>query len=244
MKGGARITALLGFATSGILVAGGAILVATASSASADPGSGGALSVVAAPTVLADNSMAPGDTIYWPINVGLNASTSGHLTLKVVSSNALATNPDGLRLALASCSVAWTMSSDPTVAPTCAGGSEKTVIPEQPFASISATKVWDLGTIARVSTTPVMATISLAGAVPTELQGAEGDMDFGFTALGTTVHADPADPPAKVLGYTGVDPVGPALLAAGLLLAGFTLARVRARMARREFPVDTAGAIL
>ena len=244
MKSGARIAALLSFATSGLLVTTGAMLVATASSASADPGSGGSLSVVAAPTVLADDSMAPGDTIYWPINVGLNASTSGHLTLKVVSSKALATNPDGLRLALASCSVAWTTSPDPTVAPTCTGGTEKSIIPDQPFAGISATKVWDLGTIARVSTTPIMATISLAGTVPSELQGAEGDMDFGFTALGTTVHASPSDPPEKVLGFTGIDPIGPILLALGLLLAGFTLARIRSRLARREDDRAETGAFL
>jgi hypothetical protein len=190
--------------------------------------------------------MAPGDNIYWPINVGLNASTSAHLTLKIVSSNLLATDPAGLRLALASCSAAWTMPSDPTVAPTCTGGTEKPIIPEQPFAGIGASKVWDLGTIARVSSMPLMATISLAGTVPTTLQGAEGDMDFGFTALGTTVHADPSDPPEKILGHTGLDPVGPLLLAAGLLLAGLTLARVRSRAGEAKDNEDrrATGAVL
>ncbi len=228
----ARLTALLGFATSGVIFGVGIVLVATAGSASAGTvPDGGTLSVLAAPTVLSDESMSPGDNIYWPINVGLNASTSGHLTLKVVSSNPLATNPAGLHLALASCTVPWTMGTPATDPPTCSG-TTTSIIPDQPFASISPTKVWDIGTVARVSTLPMIATISLAGSVPIELQGAQGDMDFGFTALGTTVHADPSDPAVPILAHTGVDPLGPLLLAAGLLLAGFTLARVRRSASR------------
>ena len=243
MRNGARMTALLGFATSGILVAVGAVLVAAAGSASAGTvPDGGSLSVVAAPTVLSDDSMSPGDTIFWPINVGLNASTSGHLTLKVVASNPLATDPAGLRLALDSCTVPWTMGALATDPPTCAG-TTKSIIPEQPFADISASKTWDIGTVARVSTLPMMATISLAGSVPTALQGAQGDMDFGFTALGTTVHADPADPTVPILAHTGIDPVGPLLLAAGLLLAGFTLARVRSRSNRRVSDLRESGEV-
>ncbi len=229
-----RSEALAGFGCSAALVAVGLVLVASASSASADPFSGGVLQLVATPGVLADRSMAPGDTIYWPITANLDASTPGKLSLQIDSSDALATNAGGLRLALASCPVAWTIPADPAVAPTCQGGPGTVLVPVTPFADISSTTAWPLGTMAAVSSMPMMATISLPGAVPAMLQGASGSVDFGFTALGDTEHASPSDPSGRVLGETGVDPTGPLLLAAGLLVAGITLARLRAAIARRE----------
>jgi hypothetical protein len=236
-----RLEALIGFGSATALVAVGAVLVASASSASADPISGGGvLQLVATPGVLADDSMAPGDTIYWPITADLNASTPGELSLRVESSDPLATSVAGLRLALASCPVAWVIPSDPTIAPACRGGAGNILIPDTAFANISATEVWDLGTVAAVSTTPMMATISLPDTVPSALQGAAGTVDFGFTALGDTAHASPSDPSSPVLGLTGVDPAGPILLAAGLLLAGLTLARHRRMLARRESLIEVA----
>jgi hypothetical protein len=229
-----RVEAIVGFAVAAGLLATGAILVASAGPASAAPISGGVLQLVATPGVLSDQTMAPGDTIYWPIDANLNATTTGELTLQITSSDLLATNPGGLRLALASCPVAWDMSHTPAQPPTCNSGVGTTVIPDSAFANISASHVWDLGTVGAVSSTPMMATISLPGAVPSVLQGASASINFGFTALGDTANASPSDPPVHVLGLTGVDPTGPALLAAGLLLAGFTLARVRAALGRRE----------
>jgi hypothetical protein len=226
-----RIDALVGFGCSAALVATGAVLVASASSASAAPVSGGVLQLVATPGVLADSSMAPGDTIYWPITADLDASTSGELSLQIESSDALATDAGGLRLALASCPVAWDIPVDPTVAPTCQGGAGTVLVPDTAFANISPTRVWNLGNISAVSATPMMATISLPGAVPARLQGASAIVDFGFTALGDTEHASPSDPATPVLGETGVDPTGPLLLAIGLLVAGLTLARVRRAVA-------------
>jgi hypothetical protein len=240
MRARLRIEAWAGFGFAAALLAAGTLLVASAGSAFANPISGGVLQLVATPGVLADAAMAPGDTIYWPIDANLNASTPGELTLKIESSDALATNPAGLRLALASCPVAWSTNSDPTVAPTCAGGSGSTIIPDSAFADITPTQVWDLGTVAAVSTTPMMATISLPGAVPSVLQGTSADINFGFTALGDTENASPSDPRRHVLGLTGVDPTGPALLAAGLLLAGITLARVRSTLASRQQRVVVA----
>jgi hypothetical protein len=223
-----RIEALVGFGCSAALVVTGLVLVAAASTAAADPITGGILQLDATPGVLADSSMAPGDTIYWPITADLNASTAGQLSLQIESSDALATNVGGLRVALASCPVAWTIPADPTIAPTCQGGVGTVVVPTTAFADISSSTVWNLGTIDAVSTTPMIATISLPGAVPSSLQGASASIDFGFTALGDTVHASPTDP---VLGATGVDPTGPLLLAIGLLIAGITLARARSAMA-------------
>src|ERR1700712_5875368 len=95
-----RLEALVGFGFAGALLAAGAVFVASASSASADPISGGILQLVATPGVLADDSMAPGDIIYWPIDANLNASTPGELTLQIKSGDLLATDPGGLRLAL------------------------------------------------------------------------------------------------------------------------------------------------
>jgi len=228
------LEALIGFGVAAGLLAAGAVLVASAGVASADPISGGVLQLVATPGVLSKADLAPGDTIYWPVSADLNATTNGALTLQITSSQALATNPAGLRLALASCPVAWDLTPTPADPPTCNGGAGTTIIPDSAFADISPTHTWDLGNVGAVSTTPMMATISLPDAVPSALQGASATVNFGFTALGDTENASPSDPKAPVLGLTGVDPTGPALLAAGLLLAGFTLARVRTVIARRE----------
>ena len=228
------VEALVGFGCAAALVVAGVVLVASATAASAAPLSGGVLQLVATPGVLADSTMAPGDHIYWPVTANLNASTEGTLTLQIFSSDALAADPAGLRLALASCPTAWVIPSDPTVAPTCNGGAGTTIVPDTAFASISPTAVWHLGTIGAVSTTPMMATISLPGTVPSALQGASATINFGFTALGDTANASPSDPKVPILASTGIDPVGPILLAAGLLLAGLTLARLRAAQFRRE----------
>jgi hypothetical protein len=227
------VEAIAGFALATSLVIAGSILVAAAGSASADPLSGGVLQLVATPGVLDDQAMAPGDVIYWPIAANLNASTTGTLSLKITSSDALATDPAGLRVALASCPVAWDMSPTPALAPTCNGGTGSPILPETAFANISSTHVWSIGTMSAVSSMPMMATISLPSAVPSTLQGASASVNFSFTALGDTENASPSDPPVHVLGLTGVDPTGPLLLAAGLLLGGITLARVRSTRARR-----------
>lgn len=212
------------------LIATGAVLVATASSASADIiTSGGVLSLDASPGALSDDTMAPGDTVYWPISADLNASTSGELSLRITSSGALASSSSGLRVSLASCPDAW--SNDPV--PTCDGGAGTTVIAQTAFSSINASKHWQLGSMAAVSQLPMMATISLPSDVPTTLQGTTATMNFGFTALGDTENASPSDPKPPVLGLTGVDPTGPILLGLGLLLAGITLGRIRVLALRR-----------
>jgi hypothetical protein len=229
-----RIWATTGFvAAAAMLVVGGA-LVATASSASADIISdGGALSLDSTPGDLSGGSLiAPGDTMYWPISANLDASTSGQLTLKVTSGDVLASDPGGLRLTLASCADAWTIPAAPA-APTCDSG-EATIIPDTAFANISPTKVWNLGQLAAVSQLPMLATISLPENVPSDLQGTTATMKFGFTALGDTENASPSDPAAPVLGLTGVDPTGPALLGLGLLLAGLVLGRLRVLASRQR----------
>jgi hypothetical protein len=228
-----RIWTGASFGAAAVLMAVGAVLVASAPQASADIiTDGGALSLDAAPGVLTDDSMAPGDTIYWPISANLNASSSGSLTLQILSSQPLATDPNGLELQLASCPDAWTVPGDPSIAPTCDGGAGTTIVPLTPFADISSTRHWDLGTLAAVSNLPMMATLSLPDNVPADLQGTSASVNFGFTALGDTENASPSDP-VPPLSVTGVDPTGPLLLGAGLLVAGVTLGRLRALAIRR-----------
>ncbi len=230
MSGLLRVLTVASFTAAGLMVAAGGILVATAANAEVVATTGnGILSLDAAPAILADDTMSPGDRIYWPITANLNAASAGHLTLKITSSDALATDTGGLRLAVASCPVPWTPSGDPTVSPSCTGGLAVTVVADTPLANVHASKIWNLGTMPRVSARNYLATISLPSSVPARLQGASGDLQFSFTALGDTVNAKPSDPGGQTLAFTGLDPLGPALLAAGLLLAGFTLARVRSR---------------
>jgi hypothetical protein len=234
MRSRAAVWATAAFGVSAVLVAAGAVLVASGVPASADIiSNGGALSLDATPGALSDTSMAPGDTVYWPISAELDASTPGELTLQVLSSEPLATSAEGLEVSLASCPDAWTIPSDPSVAPTCDGGAGHTLIPTTAFADISSSKVWTLGDMSAVSTMPMMATISLPADVPASLQGTSGDLDFGFTALGDTENASPSDPAGPPLASTGVDPTGPIFLGAGLLLAGLTLGRLRSRALRR-----------
>ena len=221
-----RIWATTGFVAAAAMLAAGGVLVAAASSASADIiSSGGVLTLDSTPGTLANGTMAPGDTEYWPISANLDASTAGELTLKVISSEPLATDPDGLRLTLAQCGHPWVMQTPPA-APTC-DDNESTIIPDTAFADISSTRIWNLGQLGAVSQLPMMATISLPENVPADLQGTNAAIRFGFTALGDTENASPSDPKTPVLGFTGVDPTGPALLGIGLLLAGITLGRLR-----------------
>jgi hypothetical protein len=220
----------VGFAAAALLVAvGGALLASSAAASPVTITGNGILRLDAGPVALSNDAMQPGDRIYWPITVNLNAASAGHLSLRVLSSDALVTDPAGLRLALASCPVAWEFPSGNDAAPSCGAGAS-TVIPETPFASVG-TEVWNLGDMPRVSSRQMVATISLPDAVPSRLQGAAGTIQFGFTALGTTVMASPNE---TRLAFTGLDLVGPALLAAGLLLAGITLARLRSREMRRN----------
>jgi hypothetical protein len=226
-----RVWASAAFVAAAAMIGVGATLVATASSASADViTSGGVLSLDATPGTLADGTMAPGDTLYWPISANLDASTSGELSLQIRSSGALATSASGLRLSLFSCPDAW--SND--AIPTCDGGAGHLLIADTAFKSIDASKRWELGTMAAVSQMPMMATISLPPAVPTSLQDSSATMNFGFTALGDTENATPSDPRVPVLGFTGIDPTGPLLLGFGLLLAGATLGRLRVLARRRS----------
>jgi hypothetical protein len=235
-----RLLTLMGFGCSAALVAAGALLVASASPAAAGQISGGVLQLVAVPGALSDNSMAPGKTLYWPITADLNAPTSGQLSLQISSTEALATNPQGLRVSLAGCPVAWTTFSDPTIAPTCRGGAGTVMVPDSAFANIAPTETWQLATVPAVSTTSMLATISLPPTVPSVLQGASASIDFAFTALGDTQHVTPTDPTGP-LAITGLNPAGPLLLAIGLLLGGFTLARTRSAVLRRD-AITQAGA--
>lgn len=238
MRPPAFVWAAAAFGVAAVLVATGAVLVASSAPASADIiSNGGALSLDATPGALADNSMAPGDTVYWPISANLDASTPGQLTLTILSNDPLATSAGGLEVALASCPDAWTIPSDPTVAPTCDGGAGHTLIPTTPFADISSSTVWNLGQMSAVSSMPMIATISLPEDVPLSLQGTSGNLNFGFTALGDTENASPSDPAKPPLATTGIDPTGPILLGAGLLLAGITLGRLRSRAGRRQVEV-------
>jgi hypothetical protein len=225
-----RIWATSGFVAATAMLIVGGVLVASASSASADIiSSGGVLSLEATPGTLSDGSMAPGDTVYWPIAADLNASSSGDLSLKITSSGQLASSASGVRLTLARCDNAWSTDAIPT----CDGGAGTVIIPNIAFADISPTRVWNLGSMAAVSRLPMMATISLPSSVPSSLQSTSAAMRFVFTALGDTENASPSDPTPPVLGVTGVDPTGPALLGLGLLLAGLTLGRLRV-LARRK----------
>jgi hypothetical protein len=242
--GAARFGAVAGFVIAGTLVAAGGLFVATAATAAPATITGnGILSLDASPTNLANDAMQPGDSVYWPITANLRAASAGDLTLRITSTNPLTTDSAGLHLSLASCPVAWTVSSDPSVAPTCSGGGGTTVITDRSIASVSSTAVWNLGTMPRVSSRQFVATLALPATVPSRLQNSTGDINFGFTAAGTTVSANPSDPPnSQTLAFTGTNALGPILLAGGLLLAGFTLARVRSRARRTEFPLSDEGA--
>lgn len=237
MKRLPRPVAVLSYLAATALATSGAFALATSAGAvTIDDGETGYLTADVASVPFEETDLAPGDTRYWLIALNLDANGEGDLTLDFESSGTLAENPAGLQLALDQCSQAWTTGATPSC-----GGTEENII-DGPVADVDESFIFDLGTIEPDSGPYFLVTLSLPSSVPDELQDTRGDLGFGFTADESSAvivipgdGGDPDDDPTNGgLAITGVDLTGPLLLAAGLLLGGFVLARQRAGDPREE----------
>lgn len=211
------------FVLAALLFSGGATLVATSAGAAPVPetGDSGMLWLEADPYPAESIEIAPGERVLWPVTANLDAPTSGDLTLEVSAADPLATDDDGLVLELVECSVAWHVPADPMAAGVCSDASETTIIHETPFSHAATGLRWDLGLIAPGVPRYFLATLSLPSSVPGALASESAEIGFGFRA------GDARD--VGGLAETGASIIGPALLAAGVLLAGVTARALRGR---------------
>jgi hypothetical protein len=155
------------------------------------------------------------------VTANLDAPTSGDLTLEVSAADPLATDDDGLVLELAECMVAWQIPVDPMADGVCSDASETTIIHETPFAHAATGNRWDLGLIAPGVPRYFLATLSLPSSVPGALASESAEIGFGFRAGDARAIGGLAESGASI--------IGPALLAAGVLLAGVTARTLRGR---------------
>ena len=215
-----------------ITTAGGIALATSAGAVMIDDGESGYLTADVASVPFEEEDLTPGDIRYWLIALNLDAEGEGDLTLEFEASGALVETPAGLQMSLDQCTEAWTTGATPT----CAGLDEEII--DGPVSDIDEGLIYDLGTIEPDDGPFFLVTLSLPGSVPDELQDTRGDLGFGFTADESSAvivipgDDDPAD--GGGLAITGVDLTGPLLLAAGLLLGGFVLARQRMGVQREE----------
>lgn len=209
-----------------LLVAAGATFVAVAASAAPVPesGSAGLLTLDADPYPAQDLTIARGDQVLWPVTADLDAPTGGELTVRVTAEQPLAEDADALRFALSSCPEPWIL-PPATADASCAGGPGTIEIPEAPFATTDSDRSWSLGDIVPGVERYFLVTLSLPLSTPGSLADQSAEVSFGFTASGGRAA------PAGALADTGARYVGPALLAAGLLLGGAVLAGGRRREA-------------
>lgn len=226
------IAVLSYLAAAAITTAGGIALATSAGAVTIDDGESGYLTADVASVPFEEEDLTPGDTRYWLIALNLDAEGEGDLTLEFEASGALVETPAGLQMSLDQCTEAWTTGATPT----CAGLDEEII--DGPVSDIDESLIYDLGTIEPDDGPFFLVTLSLPGSVPDELQDTRGDLGFGFTADESSAvivipgDDDPAD--GGGLAITGVDLTGPLLLAAGLLLGGFVLARQRMGVPREE----------
>ena len=215
-----------------ITTTGGIALATSAGAVTIDDGESGYLTADVASVPFEEEDLTPGDIRYWLIALNLDAEGEGDLTLEFEASGALVETPAGLQMSLDQCTEAWTTGATPT----CAGLDEEII--DGPVSDIDESLIYDLGTIEPDDGPFFLVTLSLPGSVPDELQDTRGDLGFGFTADESSAvivipgDDDPAD--GGGLAITGVDLTGPLLLAAGLLLGGFVLARQRMGVPREE----------
>jgi len=228
------IAALSYLAATAIAATGAFTLASSAGAVMIDDGEAGILWAEVENVPFEEADLTPGDTRYWLIALHLDAEEVGDLTLDFEGEGELAEHPQGLQLQLDQCSEPYT----DTALPACPGIEDPII--DDTVASIEKTLIYDLGTIEPDDGEYFRVTLSLASSVPDELQNTRGDLGFGFTADESSAvivipgGGDDDDPDNGGLAITGVDLAGPLLLAAGLLLGGFILARQRAGEPREE----------
>lgn len=176
------------------------------------------------------HDMDPGEAAYARLNVELDDSDRGDLTLQVRKFGDLASTAGGLELGVERCDVPWTSVPSgvtTTGAPVCASGRTALLTADSADDYESASPTWSLGEITDASTVYMLVTLAIPSTtVPTTLDGMDAAFGFGLFAQGEQVAA-PITPAA--LAFTGMDALSLLLVAIGAIGAGVVISRGRAQ---------------
>lgn len=216
MNGNRGAFAIMAYVVGGGLIALGGSQIAHAASAnvSIDNGLPGVLTLESGLGSGWHEQLEPGDSILWPVTTVLGVAETGELSVTIEHEGVLTDHEQGLSLRLEACDVAW--EGD---APTCTGGAD--LIVDGTLASIASGTRFPAGEIGFGTGPHFLATLWLPEVMPTGLQGQDGSVALGFTALGDSASVTvPGELPR-----TGLDTVGAVALCVGLVVVGLTLAR-------------------
>ncbi len=215
-----------------LLVAGGLAVAGSASAAPVPQTGNGHLVLTADPFPLGTHDMAPGGAVRWQISAEMDEVGTADLFLSVSGHGVMAQDPTGMTLDVEWCPVAWSVPSDVTIPATCPGGGSMTKLATAAIGSIPGGNL-RLGTLARGVPSHLLVTAALPLAAGSRFVNDRGDVTLSFQAAGDTESVSIG---SGHLASTGSMIAGPALLAAGLLLSGALLARIRGR--RRVLPAE------
>lgn len=203
---------LLGAALLAAGVAVSGAHAAAAFTAIAENGMPGQLRLAWGDTPQFIDPIVPGEAYHWQIRATLDGSSSREFSLTLRAAGALVDDPMGLRIAISQCDHAFTRPADD---PTCATPVE-VLLPTTRVAEVASPTtgdLWQLQPLLVDQSRYFLVTISTpAEAADAGLEGLAGEVGFGFAASG--------DSPEGELPPTGADPLGPLLLALGLLVLG------------------------
>lgn len=213
--GGSRWWRPLRLLGAALLAAGVAVSgahAAAAFTAVAENGMPGQLRLAWGDTPQRIDPIVPGEAYHWQIRATLDGASSREFSLTLRAAGALVDDPMGLRIAISRCDQAFT---ELTAEPTCAGSAEL-LLPTTRVAEVASAatgELWQLDPLLVDQSRYFLVTISTpAEAADPGLEGLAGEVGFGFAASG--------DSPEGELPPTGADPLGPLLLAVGLLVLG------------------------
>ena len=228
---GVRLLRRLLLAPAVLVAAAGASLVAVAAAASPVPetGTSGLLTLDADPYPAQNISIRRGERVLWPVTADLDAPSAGDLSVRIVSAQPLAENPDALRFELASCDVPWDLPTVPGGPATCPGGTGVVEIADAAFATTDAGEVFPLGDIVPGEPRYLLVTLALPLSTPGAVAAQPAELSFGFVAQARALPQPRTSGVTGLAATGGVPPLflGPALLGAGVLLGGATIARLR-----------------
>jgi len=217
-------------ATVGAALAGAVLLATLAAGPGAAPAEAapdpGPLVLTPTPNPLGMTPIGPGGHVRWSVRTALAVHDTADLFLSIVGHDTMATDPAGLTVEVQRCSGAWSSSQ---VSPTCSTGDATMIVADAPVATLPADAI-RVATLSPGHPSDFLFTLSLPAGAGTNFDDATGLLDLVFTADGDT---ETVSVGGRSLASTGIQAIGPALIAAGLLGGGLTLGLLRARR-RRE----------
>lgn len=179
------------------------------------------------------HDMDPGESAYVRLNVQLDDTDRGALSLEVRRDGDLATVPGGLQIDLERCDLPWTaVPSGVTTdaGPVCSEGRTALLSTGAADTFSLSSPTWDLGEITNSSTVFLMVALTIpADTPPSRVDGLDASFGFGLFAEGVEVTTPIT---TTGLAFTGVDALAMLLVALGAIGAGIVVSRARSREVR------------